>query len=312
MRKKIWLINQYAMPPKYEARIQTLKRAQYLIESGYDVTIISGSFLHNSNINLITDNRKFIKAQYDGIKFIHIKTNSYEGNGLKRFYNLILFAIRFFILSKKFDKPDVIAQIATVPFGNMIYFVAKRFEAKYNATYIGSASEIRGLEELVDSFAINDGLNLAIAGTFSDPEFETRLKGSEGWTKVDFLGLLSRESVKDLLSKSAVAIVTFLPAPNHIESQPNKMFEYMSAGLPLVASNFPLWMEIVEGNNCGICVDPSSPKEIAKAILYLNKNKEIARKMGENGRKTILEKYNWSAEVSKLLELYSLLLVEKK
>jgi len=131
MRKKIWLINQYAMPPKYEARIQTLKRAQYLIESGYDVTIISGSFLHNSNINLITDNRKFIKAQYDGIKFIHIKTNSYEGNGLKRFYNLILFAIRFFILSKKFDKPDVIAQIATVPFGNMIYFVAKRFEAKY-------------------------------------------------------------------------------------------------------------------------------------------------------------------------------------
>ena len=108
MRKKIWLINQYAMPPKYEARIQTLKRAQYLIESGYDVTIISGSFLHNSNINLITDNRKFIKAQYGGIKFIHIKTNSYEGNGLKRFYNLILFAIRFFILSKNdllfFDK----------------------------------------------------------------------------------------------------------------------------------------------------------------------------------------------------------------
>jgi len=131
MRKKIWLINQYAMPPKYEVRIQTLKRAQYLIENGYDVTIISGSFLHNSNINLIADNRKFIKAEYDGIKFIHIKTNNYEGNGLKRFYNLILFTIRFFILSKKFAKPDVIAQIATVPFGNMIYFVAKRFEAKY-------------------------------------------------------------------------------------------------------------------------------------------------------------------------------------
>ena len=44
MKKKIWLINQYAMPPKNEARIQTLKRAQYLIEYGYDVTIISGSF----------------------------------------------------------------------------------------------------------------------------------------------------------------------------------------------------------------------------------------------------------------------------
>lgn len=131
MRKKIWLINQYAMPPKYEVRIQTLKRAQYLVKFGYDVTIVSGSFLHNTSINLITDNKKFIEAEYDGVKFIHIKTNSYTGNGIKRFYNLILFTVRFFFLSKKFDKPDVVAQIATVPFGNIIYYVAKRFKAKY-------------------------------------------------------------------------------------------------------------------------------------------------------------------------------------
>ena len=130
-RNKIWLVNQYAMPPKYEARIQTLKRAQYLIENGYDVTIISGSFLHNTVINLITDNSKFIKAQYDGIKFIHIKTNSYKGSGLKRFYNLIIFNIRLFMLSKNFDKPDIISQVSTVPFGNIIYYVAKKFGAKY-------------------------------------------------------------------------------------------------------------------------------------------------------------------------------------
>jgi glycosyltransferase involved in cell wall biosynthesis len=131
MKKKIWLINQYAMPPKYEVRIQTLKRAQYLMKFGYDVTIVGGSFLHNTTINLITDNKKYIETEYDGIKFIHIKTNSYTGNGIKRFYNLILFTIRFFFLSKKFDKPDVIAQIATVPFGNVIYYIAKRFKAKY-------------------------------------------------------------------------------------------------------------------------------------------------------------------------------------
>ncbi len=131
MKKKVWLINQYAMPPKYESRIQTLKRAQYLIELGHDVTIISGSYLHNTRINLILDNKKFINKEYDGIKFIHIKTNSYKGNSIKRFYNLILFSFRLFFLSKKFEKPDVISQLATVPFGNIIYFVAKRFRAKY-------------------------------------------------------------------------------------------------------------------------------------------------------------------------------------
>lgn len=119
------------MPPKFEPRIQTLKRAQYLIESGYDVTIIGGSYLHNSSINLIRDNRKFIEVKYDGIKFIHIKTNSYSGNGLLRFYNLCLFHCRLFILSNHFVKPDVIAHVAAVPFGNILYYLAKRYNAKY-------------------------------------------------------------------------------------------------------------------------------------------------------------------------------------
>lgn len=131
MSKKVWLINQYAMPPQYEARIQTLKRAQYLEELGHDVTIISGSYLHNTSINLINDSRKHVFKEYDGIKFIHIKTNSYQGNSFLRFYNLILFPFRLLILSRKFDKPDVISQIATVPFGNVIYYIAKRFNAKY-------------------------------------------------------------------------------------------------------------------------------------------------------------------------------------
>lgn len=131
MKKKIWLVNQYAMPPKYESRIQTLKRAVYLKKSGHDVTIISGSYLHNTDINLINDKRRFLAAEYDGIKFIHIKTDNYRRNGIKRFYQSILFAIRFFFLSKKINKPDVISQIATVPFGNIIYYIAKRFKAKY-------------------------------------------------------------------------------------------------------------------------------------------------------------------------------------
>lgn len=119
------------MPPKYEMRIQTLKRAQYLVQSGHKVTIIGGSFLHNTDINLINDKRKYIETTYDGINFIHIKTNNYKKNGIKRIYNLLAFHIRLTLLAKKFAKPDVIAQVATVPFGNIIYFLAKRLKAKY-------------------------------------------------------------------------------------------------------------------------------------------------------------------------------------
>lgn len=60
--KKIWLVNPAAMPPDKEMRIQTLKRAHYLKQFGYEVTIIGGSFLHNTDINLITDNKKYLEA----------------------------------------------------------------------------------------------------------------------------------------------------------------------------------------------------------------------------------------------------------
>jgi glycosyltransferase involved in cell wall biosynthesis len=212
-------------------------------------------------------------------------------------------------IRKHFMKLDACCMdINNYPFESEFKPLSEQVKHEYSAVYIGTIAKIRGLRALVDSFSINKDLNLAIAGTFSEEGFENELKMSEGGAQVDFLGLMKRESVSELLSKSNVAVVTFLPAPNHIESQPNKLFEYMSAGLPIVGSNFPLWKDIVEGNNCGICVDPSSSTEIADAILYLNENSNVAEEMGRNGRKAILEKYNWSAESGKLLNFYSSLL----
>ena len=85
---------------------------------------------------------------------------------------------------------------------------------------------------------------------------------------------------------------------------PNKLFEYMAAGLPVVASNFPLWKEIIEGNECGLCVDPLDPRAIAQAIEHLIINPGEAQRMGENGQRAVLEKYNWEKESVKLLKLY--------
>jgi glycosyltransferase involved in cell wall biosynthesis len=103
-------------------------------------------------------------------------------------------------------------------------------------------------------------------------------------------------------------LVLFHPQPNHINAQPNKMFEYMSAGIPVIASNFPLWKEIIEGNNCGICVDPLNANEIANAINSIMDNPDQAKLMGENGRRAVEEKYNWEHEAKKLLKIYEGLL----
>ncbi len=130
--KKVWLINPAAMPPKYEARIQTLKRAQYLRSHGFDVTIISGSYLHNTDINLIDDKSPFKFAEYEyGQKFVHIRTSNYSSNGLARIYSILEFYFRLWWYASSFSKPDFISHIAAVPFGNITYFVAKKLKAKF-------------------------------------------------------------------------------------------------------------------------------------------------------------------------------------
>ena len=78
----------------------------------------------------------------------------------------------------------------------------------------------------------------------------------------------------------------------------------MSAGVPVIGSNFPLWKQIIEGNQCGLCVDPLDPQAIAQAIDYLVSHPAEAEQMGRNGQKAVHEKYNWNIEEAKLLSFY--------
>ncbi|MDG1148051.1 MAG: glycosyltransferase family 4 protein [Crocinitomicaceae bacterium] len=173
--------------------------------------------------------------------------------------------------------------------------------------FIGGISRIRGIRELVESLEFVD-VECAIAGSFPE-SFKTEIIKENGWSKVEELGFINREESLKLKSESIAGLVTFLPLPNHINAQPNKIFEYMASGLPVIGSRFPLWEAIIEKNDCGICVDPENPKEIAKAIQRIKDNPQIAKAMGERGKKQVQEVYNWAIEEVKLIELYRSLLI---
>lgn len=100
-------------------------------------------------------------------------------------------------------------------------------------------------------------------------------------------------------------MVTYYAEPNHVEAQPNKMFEYRSARVPVIASHFPMWRDVIEGNSFGICVDPLNSVEIGAAITKIVENDQLAEKMGLNGQKAVKEKYNWTIEEAKLISNYT-------
>ena len=78
----------------------------------------------------------------------------------------------------------------------------------------------------------------------------------------------------------------------------------MAAGLPVVASDFPLWKGILEGAGCGYCVDPQNVEEVRAACEKLINNPDEAEAMGRRGRAAVLNRYSWNSEEKELLDLY--------
>lgn len=175
--------------------------------------------------------------------------------------------------------------------------------------YIGGLADVRGIVEMVQAInSIQSEAKLVLAGDFSDKNLEQSVMEMEGWEKVNFLGYVGRNEIKNTLASSVAGLVVLHPTRSYLDSLPVKMFEYMCAGIPVIASDFPLWRSIVNDAQCGVCVDPLKPYEIAKAIDYFINNPDKARVMGEQGRAAVVEKYNWSIEENKLLNFYSSIL----
>jgi len=175
--------------------------------------------------------------------------------------------------------------------------------------YIGGITAIRGISELMDALSLKKYVKLHLAGNFLPEGYRDQIITKTAWNKVIEYGFVNRQETAKIMAKSKAGIVTFLPMPNHVDAQPNKIFEYMSAGIPVIGSHFPLWKEIIEHNNCGICVDPTNAKSIANAISLVLSDDKKAKQMGEKGRQMVLEKYNWGIEEKKLITVYNSLLL---
>jgi glycosyltransferase involved in cell wall biosynthesis len=181
-------------------------------------------------------------------------------------------------------------------------------QKKDQVVYVGGIGQVRGVHEMVKAIGLTQtGVIFVLGGSFGQPDFEARVRAEAGWQRVDYRGWLDREGVKVALNESVAGLVTLHPIINYLDSLPVKMFEYMAVGLPVIASNFPLWEKIIKGNQCGLCIDPLDPHAIASAIDYLITNPEEAEQMGRNGQKAVLEHYNWDNEEKKLLDVYNLL-----
>ncbi|MEM6330292.1 MAG: glycosyltransferase [Planctomycetota bacterium] len=113
------------------------------------------------------------------------------------------------------------------------------------------------------------------------------------------------------IARCHAGLAVLSPVPNYYESFPGKMFEYMSFGVPVIVSDFPLYREVVDQTGCGLCVDPRSPRAVADAIAWLIDNPEGAAAMGRRGKEAVDGRWNWGVEFEALLSFYDALLAPR-
>ena len=174
--------------------------------------------------------------------------------------------------------------------------------------YVGGIFRTRGAFSMVRALPHVPDVRLLLCGKFEDAATEAELRAEPGWAQVDYLGVVGREQVREVMARSRAGLVTLLPLPSYLDAMPIKMFEYMSAELPVIASGFPLWRDIVERHGCGLCVNPADPAAIAHAIRQLVDDAVQAARMGEAGRRAVHAHYHWPRAEAELLQLYRELL----
>lgn len=131
--------------------------------------------------------------------------------------------------------------------------------------------------------------------------------------KIEIVGIdqfVEKEDIeKKYVSRNWLAgIALFPPTEHYMKKELTKFFEYMSAGIPILCSDFPVWKKFVEQYECGLAVDPYNEEEIKNAINYLKNNPDEVVRMGTNGKKAVVNHLNWKVEQEKLVSWYHQLL----
>lgn len=175
--------------------------------------------------------------------------------------------------------------------------------------YLGGLMAGRGIEQLLDALPSVPAGHLVLLGSgVLAPDLHRRAWALGVADRVHLLGEVPSDEVVAYAASAAIGVSPIVPSSlNYRYSLPNKLFQYMAAALPVVASDFRQVREVVEGCGCGVVVDTTDPAAVAAAINGILDDPVAARAMGERGRAAVEERYNWDVSAAELLGAYATL-----
>jgi glycosyltransferase involved in cell wall biosynthesis len=242
---------------------------------------------------------------YKPIRSLVSRMFSYiEKKKVKKIFGLVVAWPK--LLEKYVGHPRV-ALINNFPYQNELSCSSGQKNERINGKfiYVGGLTRIRSIMEMIRAIALaGKSYQLVLGGPWGSEQYKDECMSEPGWSQCKYLGYMSRAEMSAQFSTVQAGLVLFYPEPNHMYSVPNKIFEYMSAGLPVIASDLPMQRSIIEETDCGVIADARSPEDICVKMQWIAGHPAEATSLGEKGILYIQKKYNWELEYNKLLDFY--------
>lgn len=179
-------------------------------------------------------------------------------------------------------------------------------EDRLSVVYTGWVDEVRGIETVIKSIALgrDEGFmidfNIVGIGRVLD-QLKQLAAELNVETQVNFLGWLGQDELRQVIARSDIGIVPHRVTAHTSTTIPNKIFDYMGLGKPVVVSSAPALEDIVSSAGCGLTFQDGNPASLLSCLRSLQAH-ELRLKMGSRGRKSIVERFNWSHDERILLE----------
>jgi len=178
--------------------------------------------------------------------------------------------------------------------------------------YQGHIAPERGILTMVEAVRIlverGIPVHLRLVGGWDPLEFRPVVDDRvERWglgSYVKILDWVEHDQVPDLLRPATLGLAALGQEPVFQQAVPNKPFEYMALGIPIVGAHTGPMTEFVARSQSGVLIDNVSAESLAETIARLLRDPQGLRAMGENGMRAVQEKYNWSVMEKELIAFY--------
>jgi len=195
--------------------------------------------------------------------------------------------------------------------------IIDKFRNRFVISYIGGFGFHRGIDVAVKAFplimkTVPDAHLLLVGDGNNKQELEDLCKELNLNEKVTFTGWVDSRYVPTYIAASDIGLVPHRKSPHTDTTIPHKLFQYMTSGKPVVTSDAEPLKRIVSDAQAGLVFPSGDSKKLAGAVVRLRENKELARRLGENGRKAVATRYNWEIEGKKLVDSYERLATDAR